>query len=267
MGSRVRLQGMVHDLVLARIAIVVLLLFCAPSLTIADSDTFDVPLDKQVVDYGLSPYQPGGNARIKLSCYSYTNFMIEEFDLGQEGAEWWEIVPIQEGAKPACKPSHTPDVKIIGPKEWEGYFKCVSGGLVFLDAADGANGGMQFAVYDVRTGARIFEDSYYDERMWKKQVGNSSFGRLRLRHPANQTTLVYLRVAVTDCDLHLEKTSCWKHVRKQFGVRSATVPVCNGYAGITNHRDSAFAYPVEVSLTPKPTSEIIDGPVKCWPVD
>lgn len=268
MNGCAQARSVLREAISSLIAVVMFLLFCSPNLAIAQSDTFDIPFDKQVVDYGPSPYQPGGNVRIRLSCYFYTNFMIKEFDLGQEGAEWWSISPVASGTKAPCKPSHAPNDKIIGPTEWTGYFKGVSRNLVFLDAADSANGGMEFAIYDARTGRKIFDDSYYDKRMWKKEAGNSPFDRLRVRHgSSDQTVLVYLRVAETDCDLHLDKASCWQHVRKQFGVKSAVAPGCSGYTGITAHEDSAVAYPVEVSLSPKPITKATEGPVKCWPVD
>src|SRR5216684_4356057 len=58
-------------------------------------DSFDAPLKKKVVDCGLSPYyDPHRNRRNELSCYSYSTFMVKQYDEGQKGSEWLAIVPI-----------------------------------------------------------------------------------------------------------------------------------------------------------------------------
>jgi hypothetical protein len=70
-----------------------------------------------------------------------------------------------------------------------------------------------------------------------------------------------------DCDLHLEKTSCWDRTRKSLELKSAEMPICSGYPGVLDREVSAIAYPVEVFFFPQPTIKTIAGPVKCWPVD
>jgi hypothetical protein len=74
-------------------------------------------------------------------------------------------------------------------------------------------------------------------------------------------------VVATDCDLHLEKTSCWERTKKNLDLKGVELPVCSGYIGTSDRVDSALAYPVEVFLLPQPTIKVIAGPVKCWPVD
>jgi hypothetical protein len=54
-----------------------------PSLAGAQADSLDVPLKKTVVDFGHSPYYPGGNVRSKLSCYLFLTFIVKEYDTGQ----------------------------------------------------------------------------------------------------------------------------------------------------------------------------------------
>jgi hypothetical protein len=76
------------------------------SRSVVSGDYFDIPMKKKVVDFGPSPYYPGGNVRIKLSCYFYPSFMVKEYDEGQEGAEWLAIVSFEEGITPACTQSH-----------------------------------------------------------------------------------------------------------------------------------------------------------------
>jgi len=252
---------------LGRIA-VFLFVLSVPGLAAAQPDSFDVPLKKKVVDFGQSPYYPGGNVRMKLSCYFYSTFMVKEYDEGQKGAEWLSIVPVNTRTTPECTLSHAAGEKVIEEPEWGGYFKGAKGNLVFFHAADGTNGGMPFVVYDARTGTKVFQDAYYDARMWNRKIASSPFNRLRVRNaPDGQVLLIYLRVIEAGCDLHKEMAFCWEQVRKNLEVKRSQTPVCSDYGNVRTRWTSAVAYPVEVSLFPQPATKTIDGPVKCWPVD
>jgi hypothetical protein len=234
----------------------------------AQTDSFDTPLKKKVVDFGPAPYYAAASrVRAKLSCYFFPTLMVEEYDTGQKGAEWLAIVPIV-AATPACTRSHAVSEKVIEEPEWRGYFKGVKGNLVFFYASDGTNGGMSFVVYDSRTGTKIFQDSAFDSTWLHNKVEVSLFNRPRVSStPDGQVSIRYLRVVEADCDLYREKVSCWEQVRKKFEVKGTAMPVCNSYRDVTTRWASALAYPVEVSLFPEPTTKTIDGPVKCWPVD
>jgi hypothetical protein len=235
--------------------------------SVAQTDSFDAPLRKKVVDFGPSPYSKGG-IRVKLSCYFYTSFTVKEYDEGQKGAEWLAIVSIKEGAAPACTRSHALGEKVILYPEWTGYFKGAKGNLVFFYASDGTDGGMPFVVYDARTATKVFEDSTFDSTWLRNKVEVSLFNQPRFSSaPDGQVTLRYLRVVEADCDLHTEKASCWPQVRKKLELKSAQMPVCSGYKGVPTRWESAVAYPVEVLLFPTPIRKTIAGPVKCWPVD
>jgi hypothetical protein len=247
---------------------VLLFVLGLPSVAGAQADSFDVPLKKTVVDFGPSPYYPGGNLRSKLSCYFYSTFMVKEYNEEQKGAEWLSIVPVEAPTTPACIPSHPAGEKVIEYPEWRGYFKGAKRNLVFLYASDGTNGGMPFVVYDARTRTKIFQDSTFDSTWLHNKVAVPLFNRPRFSSAADgQVSLRYLRVVEADCDLHREKASCWEQVRKKFAVKGTAVPLCSGYRDVTTRWASALAYPVEVSLFPQPTTKTIDGPVKCWPVD
>jgi hypothetical protein len=239
------------------------------STTLADS--FDVPLKKKVVDFGLSENNLPGrqNFRRKLYCSFYPNFVIKEYDNeGLKGAEWVAIVPIQKETIPACARTHASGERIFKWPEWSGYFKGVKGNLVFLNDPDGTDGAVPFTIYDFRTGKKIFRDSAYDSGMWTQKPANSPFNHLRFSGTQDSDlTMTYLRVVEADCDLHTEKTACWEQVRKKLGLKGAQVPVCTGYENISSRYASALAYPVEVSLFPQPVTKTIAGPVKCWPVD
>jgi hypothetical protein len=225
-----------------------------------------VPLKKKVVDFGPSPYVRG--YRVKLSCYFYRTLVVMEHDEGQKGAEWLAIVPIQNGAAPKCIQPVGQGEKIIEAGEWSGYFKGVKENLVFFDAADGADGGIPFAVYDSGTGKKIFEDSAYEVKWAKKKVVDAPFNRLQVKKTSDgRLSLKYVRVVEADCDLHTEKTACWQKVRDKLELKNAQAPVCSDYKGKPTPWVSAVAYRVEVFLFPQPSTKAIAGPVKCWPVD
>jgi hypothetical protein len=239
--------------------------------SVALADSFDVPLKKRALDFGLSQNNPPGghNFRVKLYCFFYPTVAIKEYDNeGAKGAEWMAIVPIRKGVVPACARAHALEEKIIKWPEWSGYFKGVKGNLVFFDASDDTDGGLPFVIYDSRTGNKIFEDSAYESTMWTHKVKDSPFDHLRVSGAVNgDLTLKYLRVVEADCDVHAEKAACWEQVRKKLGLKDAEMPVCTAYENISSRWVSAVAYPVEVSLSPQPTTKAIAGPVNCWPVD
>ncbi len=86
--------------------------------------------------------------------------MVKEYDISQKGAEWTSFIRIAANAHPECTQSHIPGEKVFDKgNDWIGYFEGVKEDFVFLGAADGDNGGIQFAVYDSRTGKKVFEDT------------------------------------------------------------------------------------------------------------
>ena len=262
-GRVVRLIGNLN--LLPQVA-VLLLVLNVPGLAATQADSFDVPVKKQVVDFGPSPYSRG--YRVKLSCYFYLTFMVKEYDEGQKGAEWLAILSFKEGMTPTCIQSHAVGEKVIVYPEWAGYFKGAKANLVFFHGDDGTNGGMPFVVYDSKTGSKVFEDSYYDASMGNIRTQNSPFNRLRVMETEDgRLSLKYLRVVEANCDLHREQASCWEQVRRKLELKSADMPVCSGYKNILTRWESVVAYPVEVSLFPQPVVKTTVGPVKCWPVD
>jgi hypothetical protein len=137
-------------------------------------DSFDEPLKKKVVDCGLSPYyESRWNRRNELSCYSYSQFMVKQYDEGQKGSEWLAIVPIVGQTAPECSLTHTANEKVITYPEWSGYFMGGKGKLVFFSGADGFNEGMPFVAYDSQTGTKVFEDSYHDTSIFHRKVESS----------------------------------------------------------------------------------------------
>ncbi len=236
------------------------------SETLISFGSFDTPLKKKVVDFGPSPYYPSPKTapHIKLSCFYFPTFMVNEYDEGQKGATWLRIVPISNGSMLSCTRSHHPDEKAI---DWFGYFEAVKANLVFFNGADGQDGGMPFAVFDSRTGKKIFEDLAYDSSFVNMRVEVSQFNKLRVGGSKDGISLRYLRVVAADCDLDKEKATCWQRMKAKLGVESSEVPVCVGYKDIPTPCVSAVAYPVEVRLSSEPVIKTITGPVRCWPVD
>jgi hypothetical protein len=241
----------------------------SPSRSAKPEDSFDAPLKKEVVDYGLSPYyDPIRNRRNELSCYYYSTFIVKQYDEGQKGSEWLAIAPVEGGTTPVCTLTHPADEKVIIGPEWSGYFMGTKGRLAFFSAADGTNEGMPFVVYDSQTETKVFEDSDHDPSIFNRKVESSPFNHMRLFEGRNgQFSLKYLRVVEVGCDLQSEKSSCWERVRKMLELQDTEMPTCSGYKGISTRWESAVAYPVEVTLFPKPVTKTVEGPVRCWPVD
>ena len=225
-------------------------------------DSFDTPLQTKVVNLGRSPYTAG---RIKLSCYFYPTFIVKENnDPGLKGAEL-AIVPIRKGMIPPCAWNDASEHGII---KGGGYFLAVKRNLVFINAADGTDGGLPFMVYETTTGKKIFEDSAFQAKFWGRKFEDSPFNELRVRRAQDgRLSLQYLRVVATDCDLHLREAACWERTQRDLGLKGVRMPVCIGYENIPTRWVSAVAYPVEVFLFPQPTIRTAAGPLRCWPVD
>jgi hypothetical protein len=225
------------------------------------NEGFDKPLKETVVDLGPSPfYEASKHVRNKLTCYYYSTFTVKEYDQGEKGAEWLSIVP---SGQAACTRRHRENERVyIGP-EWSGYFRGAKETVVFFDAPDGDDGGMPFAVFDVGTGRKRFEDSalldYYRKTLHLKNVFHITGGIDEI------SQLTYFRVVRAGCDLKTEKANCWNKARSKFGITQTDIPVCSGYEQAEGKWESAIVYPVSVLLTNSPQIKAVDGPVFCWP--
>ena len=227
------------------------------------NEGFNRPLKKTVVDFGPSPFYPvSRHIRKKLTCYSYATFTVKEYDEGQKGAEWLSIVPT---SRTACTQTHTKLERVYVEPEWSGYFRGARGRFVFFDAPDGTDGGMPFAIFDVKTGRKLFEDSspldYYQKMLHMKNAFYIASGG------EQNSLLTYFRVVPAGCDLRTEEADCWNKIRAKFGIKQTDKPVCDGYKKTSQMWESAIAYPVSVLLTDSPQIIPVDGPVFCWPTD
>ncbi len=221
---------------------------------------FDKPLRTTVVDLGPSPfYRASQHVRNKLTCYYYSSFAVKQYDEGQKGAEWFSTV---SSPTAACTRRHEKDERVyLYPDAWKGYFRGAKGALMLFDAPDGQNGGLPFAVFDVETGRKLFEDSSLLDYQQKALHIKNAF------RITSEPRLTYLRVVPAGCDLRAELADCWNKVRTDLGITQAAKPVCSGYEKADVIRESAVAYPVSVLLTATPEIKAVDGPIFCWPAD
>ena len=251
-------------------------------LAVSAAESFDKPTSKIVVHLGPSASRSG--RRAKVTCYFYSRFMVKEVDRGEKGADRLSIVPITPSTVHRCAASQTKAEMVINADEWSGYFKGVKKDLVFFDGDDLVNGGMGFAVYDAKTGKRIFEDS---------ALGDLEFSAAN----GPEMSVKYTRVVDGQCIVPKDQAACWEQIRKTIGV-DASPPDCKqayeqsaqklakGRCQAQNSdtpqcvakeiqlaRDqtkdatSIIAYPVEVTLGSEPSIKPMIGDVKCWPSD
>lgn len=158
------------------------------------------------------------------------------------------------------------DMKPNSGDGWAGWFFAgAKGDLLFFEG--NRPGGVDFGIYDFRSGKRVFSDSAYEDS-WDEKVQFAPFDSWRIITAQDGTIgLKYLRLEYLDCDLHRPKLKvrCWEKVKKRIGLQDFKAPSCSDYEHIHGWASSVIAYPVEVALLPRPTKRIIPGPVECWP--
>ena len=224
---------------------------------------FDAPVKQETIDLGQSRFRDEG-VRNSLSCYYFPGLLVKEYDGGRQSSEWLSMLRGPEPL-PKCELAHRPGERVIEKSEWPGYFKGVKGTLVFFDADDSANGEFLFAVYDSVTGQAVFEDSAYDLAESTFVAKSAPFSRVRVTATKTGYLLHYMRVAYAGCDLHYVGEPCWESVKARLALKGDDVPVCSGYEDQPGPVDSVIAYPVEVTLSPRPAVESVAGVVECWP--
>lgn len=260
------------------------LLVCMLAWTsLAWSASFDQPVFKKTVDLG--PSRSGSGTRARVTCYFFPHFMVKEVDMGEKGAERLAIVPVGKSKTHTCSRLRDEGEKAIDSDEWTGYFKGVKEDLVFFDADDGVNGGTGFAVFNAKTGKKVFEDS----ALGPLEFVNSQEKSISVR---------YTRVVEGGCVVPKDQGACWETIKKKLGLDGASAPDCkNGYeksaqalaqgrcqaqkAGDSQclakelplartqsgDSPSVIAYPVELVLDANPVLRPVGGEVRCWPAD
>lgn len=248
--------------------------------------SFDQPVSQRTIDLGPSRSNPAVHA--KVTCYYFRSFTVKEVDGGEKGAERLAIVPQGKNKLHTCSRLRDEGEKVINPDDWSGYFMGVKGDLVFFSADDGWNGGMGFAIYDAKSGRKIFDDV--------------ALGDLEFVNPSGSAiTLRYIRVVDGGCVLPKDQAACWDAIRKKFAFEAASMPDCkNSYEKSaeaiaqgrcqaqnadnpqclakeiplarqqSNGANSVIAYPAEVVVAEGvlgATVKPLAGDLRCWPSD
>lgn len=263
--------------------LLIVLLFLSISGSIARAGSFDPPVLKKTIDLGPARYNPGTHG--KVNCYFFADFMVKEVDMGEKGAERLAIVPTGKSKVRTCSHLREPGEKTINPDDWSGYFKGVKGNLVFFDADDGVNSGMGFAVFDSKTGKKMWDDV--------------ALGEIDLADSPDKTvTLRYTRVVDGGCIMPKDPTGCWQKITTKLALGNIAAPDCqSGYEKSAQEMakgrcqaqnsdndqclakeiklarqqageaPSVVSYAVEVVLGEEPTIKPSGGNVGCWPSD
>ena len=244
-------------------------------------ETFDKPVRKQRVDLSRTPNQLTDRARV--TCYFFPNFMVKEVDMGEVGAERLGIVPVKPRSTGKCVRARSKEEIVIPAEQWSGYFMGVKKDYVFLSGDDLWNSSSPFAIFDSKTGKKLFEDS-------AKEI---SF----VTRPDQTIAMRYLRVVSDDCFI-LKDAVCWPRMAAKYGLDNAAAPDCRkGYeasaesmakgrcaaqhapvaACLKKERPlalkqaldspSVISYPVEVELGATPSAKPTGAAVGCWPAD
>lgn len=250
------------------------------------SGIFDAPLAVERVPIGAG--ENGSARKRQLSCFVYKGLRVKELDLGEVGAAELAILPLPPGARHVpCERQTAPGEIIVPADAWSGYFKGVKSGFVLFDAEDGTNGGLGFAVFDGRSGKKLFEDLAVGEMRAAEAAGAA----IRLR---------YRRAFVAACSIPHQGATCWAAAARMAGVKAAPAPDCEaGYLkakaamargrceagpGVSpacleaemrrldeqrwNEAPSVVAYEVEAEIGPSRQSvRTLGGPLSCWPAD
>jgi hypothetical protein len=251
------------------------------------SKVFDTPVSTERIVFKVRRGEP--IAKRELTCFHFAELRVRQLDLGEVGAAELAILPYGANAKRvACRQKRETAEIIISGSKWSGYFKGAKAGFAFFDAEDGTNGGLGFAVFDGRTGAKLFEDL--------------AAGEIRAADPIEDgIRLRYTRAFVGKCSVPVEGSGCWSEIVKQMpGVSAERIPDCAaGYLNAKSemahdrceaHRDqseaclqsqmklldeqqwdkspSVLGYEVEALITRSRQSvAAVGGQLSCWPAD
>lgn len=258
----------------ARAALLAGVIFMATAFEAVSAygQSFDKPLHKTVLDMGLAQnLLPYSKQRVTMTCWFYPHFMIkEQDDPGMKGAVLIALTPMHRGHTPRCRKTSQPGEKPF--QEWSaeikafvtpyGYFAGAKRNMVFLGGSDGdSNSGNPLAVFRADGMTKVFEDSMKPGRHhhWTPLIRFHS-------GPGKQLTMHYVRLTNASCSIPKSGEACWSKLKQQTGLTQSPMPKCSDYPGKeAGTADSVIAYPVEVSLFPKPLIRPLGGPTECYP--
>jgi len=225
----------------------------ALAAALAAKGPFDAPRSKQEVEL---PANANGQAG-KLRCTVFKTFVVKEVDRGEKGAEAHSIVRYDPaGAVPPCDLAFVPgEVPVEG---WSGYFAGARGRFVFFAGDDGWEAGSTgFAVFDARSGRKVFEDAAVPGP--EKLVLEADGEDLKLR---------FRRAWRAPCSIAKDPAGCWKKVRGALALPGEAPPCAAAYAKQQAPADdpSVLTYDAEVpSLTAKRVRAAAQPKVACFP--
>jgi hypothetical protein len=225
---------------------VMLVLAFSPAWAGGSSLLFDKPLHETHKPLTNNAYNPG--IKSMLSCYYYPNFMVKEVYLGEKGARQLSILPywMKDNKKPPCLRANATDEMVM---VWSGYFEGVKNDFVFLESADGSNGGSFFGVFNAVEASKIFVDA----AKWIKNSAEFT-SLVVLNYPKNDNDndpaleLRYRRLYRAPCSLRADEKNCWSLIRKITGLTEVSPPNC------------AAAYEVEEKESPEDAKSLMTDP-------
>lgn len=194
----------------------------------------------------------------QITCTTYRDLMVRESDTDTPDPEDATLVPLANGAAPACAAAPGPGARILATAG-QRFLGRTGGFLVFEQAS--TNGTVPFAVLDAGTGRTLIRDT-------TAEAGIDSFavadGTLRLG---------FQRGVQGACSIPKHGARCWARIARDgplppaVAALPAPVKACAGsYRAGKAPKDtlSIVSFPVRLTGTAPPTVEA-GGPVRCAP--
>lgn len=183
-------------------------------------ELFDKPNMVKVFDLGPSPYAPSKN--IKLSCYVYPLFSVQELNEGEMGAKIsvhyrfsnnHNGAPLYPYPPSKGKGENINDLCQQNSKEKElavpnvgGYLWGVVSNYIFVKSADTFGGIGDLTISNALTGVKVFDTPYN---------ANKPF---TIKYSADKVSLTYHRPLKTSCVPNSADPNCWQHILKNNNV-------------------------------------------------
>ena len=244
---------------------------------------YDAPMDMAGVDLG--PSRTASEQNNAVRCHTYRGMMVKEVDLREVGDEQISLIPVGPRAFPPCQRAALPGERIVSPEVWRGYFAGMFSRFAVLRAADGSNGGIEFAVWPVTLQAPVY-------------VSTAS-GPLRFDFgAAGRVVLRFDRLYLADCSVPAGGAACAQAIARETAAQAVAVDLCLlGYEAARRMQarryceaeddasdacfqkamrnlpaltkvPSVIAIPTDVTLQGLSSREqVVAAPRACWPQD